>query len=109
MINRIKDMQFIDVLTGLVNAGGFLTYIDSLIEKKELSKYNAYYFNLSRFSLVNKRFGSTETDRIIVRYTDAIRDFLLPGELLGRLGGDNFTALVLKERTEEFLQILMTI
>lgn len=106
MINRIKDTQFIDGLTGLVNAGGFLTYIDSLIEKKELSKYNAYYFNLSRFSLVNKRFGSTETDKIIVRYTDAIREFLMPGELLGRLGGDNFTALVLKERTEEFLQIL---
>lgn len=106
MINRIKDMQFIDGLTGLVNAGGFLTYLDSLIGKKEFSKYNAYYFNLSRFSLVNKRFGSTETDRIIVRYTDAVRDFLLPGELLGRLGGDNFTALVLKERTEEFLQIL---
>jgi len=106
MINRIKDMQFIDGLTGLVNAGGFLTYIDSLIEKKELSKYNAYYFNLSRFSLVNRRFGSSETDKIIVRYTEAIQDFLIPGELLGRLGGDNFTALVLKERTEEFLQIL---
>lgn len=106
MINRIKDMQFIDGLTGLVNAGGFLTYIDSLIEKKELSKYNAYYFNLSRFSLVNRRFGSSETDKIIVRYTEAIRDFLIPGELLGRLGGDNFTALVLKERTEAFLQIL---
>jgi len=106
MINRIKDMQFIDGLTGLVNAGGFLTYVDSLIEKKELFKYNAYYFNLSRFSLVNRRFGSSETDKIIVRYTEAIQDFLVPGELLGRLGGDNFTALVLKERTEEFLQIL---
>lgn len=106
LINRIKDMQFIDGLTGLVNAGGFLTYIDSLIEKKELSKYNAYYFNLSRFSLVNRRFGASETDRIIVRYTEAIQDFLIPGELLGRLGGDNFTALVLKERTEAFLQIL---
>lgn len=106
MINRIKDMQFIDGLTGLVNAGGFLTYIDSLIEKKELSKYNAYYFNLSRFSLVNRRFGSSETDKIIVRYTEAVQDFLIPGELLGRLGGDNFTALVLKERTEAFLQIL---
>lgn len=106
MINRIKDMQFIDSLTGLVNAGGFLTYIGSLIEKRELSKYNAYYFNLTRFSLVNKRFGSAETDKIIVRYTEAIRDFLLPGEMLGRLGGDNFTALVLKDRTEEFLKIL---
>jgi len=61
---------------------------------------------LSRFSLVNRRFGSSETDKIIVRYTEAIQDFLVPGELLGRLGGDNFTALVLKERTEEFLQIL---
>lgn len=106
MINRLKDMQFFDGLTGLVNAGGFLTYIDSLIEKKELAKYNAYYFNLSRFSLVNRRFGSSETDKIIVRYTEAIQDFLVPGEMLGRLGGDNFTALVLKERTEEFLQIL---
>lgn len=106
MINMIRDIHFVDGLTGLVNAGGFLTYIDSLIEKKELSKYNAYYFNLSRFSLVNRRFGSSETDRIIVRYTEAIQDFLLPGEVLGRLGGDNFTALVLKERTEMFLQFL---
>ncbi len=30
----------------------------------------------------------------------------MPGEVLGRLGGDNFTALVLKERTEMFLQFL---
>lgn len=106
MINIIHDMRFYDSMTRLLNAGGFLTYIDTLIEKKELSQYNAYYFNLSRFSLVNRRFGSSETDNIIVRYTDAIQDFLLPGEVLGRLGGDNFIALVLKERTEEFLQIL---
>ncbi len=106
MINRIIDMQFIDGMTGLVNAGGFLEYIDLLIEKKQLGKYNAYYFNLSRFSLVNNRFGSKETDNIIKRYTEAIKDFMEEGELLGRLGGDNFTALVLKERTELFLQFL---
>ncbi len=106
MFNRLKDMQFVDGLTGLINASGFLLYLNSLIEKKELSKYNAYYFNLSRFSLVNKRFGSAETDRIIIRYTEALEEFLLPGEVLGRLGGDNFTALVLKERTELFLQFL---
>lgn len=106
MINRIKDMQFVDGLTGLVNAGGFLNYIDSLIEKKGLSKYNAFYFNLSHFSLVNRRFGSKETDNIIIRYTEAIQEFLEEGEMLGRLGGDNFMALVIKERTELFLQFL---
>lgn len=106
MINMIRDMRFYDDLTGLPNAGGFLTYVDSLLERKELSKYNAYYFNLTRFSLVNRRFGSSETDKIIVRYADAVKAFLVPGEKLGRLGGDNFTALVLKERTEAFLQLL---
>jgi len=106
MINRIMDMQFMDGMTGLVNAGGFLNYIDSLIEQKEIGKYNVFYFNLSRFSLVNRRFGSKETDNIIIRYTEAIKDFLQGGEILGRLGGDNFTALVLKERTELFLQFL---
>lgn len=106
MINRIRDMQFVDGLTGLVNAGGFLTYIDSLIENGEIAKYNAFYFNLSRFSLVNKRYGSKETDNIIIRYTEAIQEFMEEGELLGRLGGDNFTALVLKERTDMFLQFL---
>lgn len=106
MINRIIDMQFMDGLTGLVNAGGFLTYIDNLIDRNELSKYNAFYFNLSRFSLVNKRFGSKETDNIIIRYTEAIQDFMEEEELLGRLGGDNFIALVSKERTDMFLQFL---
>ncbi len=106
MNNIIRNLKYYDGLTGLVNAGGFLLYFDSLVVKKQHTKYNAYYFNLSRFSLVNKRFGSAETDKIIVRYTNAVQDFLLPGEMLGRLGGDNFTALILKERTEKFLQLL---
>lgn len=106
MNNIIRNLKYYDGLTGLVNAGGFLLYFDSLIAENQHIKYNVYYFNLSRFNLVNKRFGSAETDKIIVRYTNAVQDFLLPGEMLGRLGGDNFAALILKERTDEFLQLL---
>ncbi len=106
MMNIIQEFKFIDGLTGLPNSGGVLTYIESLMEKRELEKYNAYYFDLSNFSLVNKRFGSREADKIIVRYVEAIRDFLLQGEIVGRIGGDNFVALVFKERTEQFLQFL---
>ena len=106
MINMVRDLRCTDDLTGLPNAGGFLTYVDSLLENNELIKYNMYYFNLTRFSLVNRRFGSTETDKIIVRYTESLKKFLLPGEIIGRLGGDNFVALVLKERTDLFLKLL---
>ena len=106
LINLVKYMGLNDSLTGLPNSGGILTYMDGLLAKGELTDYNAYYFNLSRFSLVNRKFGSKETDRIIVRYCNILKAFLTGNELLGRLGGDNFVALIRKERTEEFLKLL---
>lgn len=106
LINHVKKLSLTDGLTGLPNSGGFLTYVDELLERKELSRYNAYYFNLTRFSLVNKRFGARETDMIIVRYSEKLQEFLHLGECVGRLGGDNFVALILKEHTEEFLKLL---
>ncbi|MGN1187633.1 MAG: EAL domain-containing protein, partial [Lachnospiraceae bacterium] len=106
LINMLKKGSLTDALTGLVNAGGFLTHVDELLEKNELIQYNAYFMNLERFSLVNKRFGAKETDTIIARYADALRDFLTEGECVGRLGGDNFVALIKKERRELFENLL---
>lgn len=106
MINAIKQIGHTDQLTGLPNTGGFLTHIDKIIAKGEITKYNAFYFNLARFSLVNKRFGTKETDTIIYRYANEVAAFFQEGECLGRLGGDNFVAIVKKERTREFLQLI---
>ncbi len=106
MINAIKQIGLTDQLTGLPNTGGFLTYVDEVINRGELTKYNAFYFNLARFSLVNKRFGTKETDTIIYRYAKEVSNFLQKGECLGRLGGDNFVAIIKKERTTEFLDLL---
>ena len=106
LINHVKRLSLTDSMTDIPNSGGFLTHVDKLLERKELTRYNAYYFNLTRFSLVNKRFGSRETDTVIVRYTKELQKFLKEDECLGRLGGDNFVALILKERTDEFLKLL---
>lgn len=103
LINRVKKITHTDRLTGLPNSEGFIECAEELFRKKELTRYNAYYFNLTRFSLVNKRFGSGETDVIIARYSQELTKFLKEGECIGRLGGDNFVALILKERTDEFL------
>lgn len=106
LINQVKKQSLTDSLTGLVNAGGFLVYVDELLEKGELTCYNAFYLNLERFGLVNKRFGVKETDTIIVRYANALKDFLVEGECAGRLGGDNFVTLIRKERTDQFVEFL---
>lgn len=106
LINQVRKLALTDSLTGLPNSGGFLTYVDTLLQKGELTKYNSYYFNLTRFSLINKRFGVKEADTIIARYAGELKKFLVEGECAGRLGGDNFVALILKERTEDFLQFI---
>ena len=106
LINHVKKLSLTDSLTGLPNSGGFLSYIEERLNKKELTRYNAYYFNLARFCLINERFGVKETDTIIVRYSQELLKFLKDGECIGRLGGDNFVALILKERTSAFLELL---
>ena len=106
LINMVKKSSLTDALTGLVNSGGFLSYADELLKKNELVQYNGFFINLERFSLVNKRFGAKETDTIIIRYADAIRRSLAEGECLGRLGGDNFVALIRKENMDRFSDML---
>lgn len=106
MINLVHDIGQMDSLTGLPNSGGFLNYIDDQLKKGKLLQYNTYYFNLTRFGLINKRFGVKETDRIIARYASVVVEFLQDGERLGRLGGDNFVALIRKERNDEFLKLI---
>ncbi len=106
MINLVHDIGQMDSLTGLPNSGGFLSYIDEQLKAGKLLQYNMYYFNLTRFGLINKRFGVKETDRVIARYASVLVEFLQEGERLGRLGGDNFVALIRKERNEEFLELI---
>lgn len=106
LIDHVKRLALTDTLTGILNTDGYLCHAQELLEKGELIQYNAYYFNLARFSLVNKRFGSAETNTILVRYTKVVEDFLQDGECIGRLGGDNFVALIRKERMDAFLKLL---
>ncbi len=104
MINAVMEMGLTDIQTGLLNTRGFMSYAQELIRTGELIQYNGFYFNLSHFSLVNKRFGVKETDTIICRYADKLRDFIQDGECIARLGGDNFVALIKKPRTYDFLE-----
>lgn len=109
LINAVKEMGLTDVLTGLPNSRGFVIYAQELIRTGEIMQYNGFYFNLSHFSLVNKRFGGKESDVIISRYAKDIHGFLQDGECIARLGGDNFVALVKKERTQDFLNYISSV
>ncbi len=102
----VQKSAMTQYLTGLPNSGGFISFATRKMITGELKRYNSYYFNLKGFGLINRRFGPEETDNIIIRYTRVLMEFASDDEIIGHLGGDNFVALIYKEKTEAFLNLL---
>ncbi len=93
-------------LTGLPNPYGYLLEMEKKIAQKEISRYDALYFDIVRMGQINRKYGNKAGDEAIIRYAHAVHEFLTGDEVLGRLGGNFFVAMVLKERIDEFLQFL---
>ena len=102
LFDQIRLTALTNYLTGLPNAGGYLEVIKSLVKSGKLDEYDSYYYNLKSMGLFNMRFGGEEGDRIIQRYAALCREFIRPDECIAHFGGDNFVALIRRERAEEF-------
>lgn len=102
----VKKYETSDGLTGLPDAIGIVNIIVSKYRNHTLTRYNAYYFNLVSFALLNRRYGYQAVNQLIITYAGILKDFTVGGECVGRLGGDNFVALIRKERTKDFLNLL---
>ncbi|WP_035773365.1 putative bifunctional diguanylate cyclase/phosphodiesterase [Butyrivibrio sp. VCD2006] len=98
--------QMMHYLTGLPNAGGYIKRVSDCIKAGTITEYTAFYFNLKGFGNINQRYGMESGDRILVQFTDKVKEFLMEDEILGHLGGDNFVALIKKDRKEKFCRLL---
>ena len=103
---QVRHSAMTNYLTGYPNSGGYLREASKILARGCIGNYTAFYFNLKGTSIINLRFGQAEGDQIIKRYADALYETLMPDELLGHLGGDNFVALVRKDRSEAFIRRL---
>jgi len=95
-----------EIATGLPNTYGYFHEVDKIINLHDITQYNGYYFDIVRMSQVNNRFGKQKGDQVIIDYARYIKKRLDKDEILGRLGGNFFVALVKKEHTEDFLKLL---
>ena len=80
-----------DALTGVLNRATFEDECARLIERAEAGRGHALIMaDLDRFKMTNDRYGHVAGDRVIVEsvagMTGAVRD----GDLVGRVGGDEF-------------------
>lgn len=77
-----------DPLTGLRNREGVAEQINHIL--KQESEGTFFIMDMDNFKSVNDTYGHMEGDRVLVRFAQALRKTLDPGDIAARIGGDEF-------------------
>ena len=107
--NVVKKSAMTQYLTGLPNSGGFIAFVSDKFAGGDIMKYDSFFFNLKSFGLISRRYGVSEGDEIMKRYARSLREFAEDDEIIAHFGGDNYTALIKKDRTKKFLKYIASI
>ncbi|MEG2213535.1 MAG: diguanylate cyclase, partial [Clostridiales bacterium] len=86
---RIRSRQ--DALTGLLNRLAFTEEVEKLFFLSAPGVRHAFMMiDLDYFKQVNDTYGHLEGDRVLFFVADKLKTLLRNGDLLGRIGGDEF-------------------
>ncbi|MCM1082139.1 MAG: GGDEF domain-containing protein [Clostridium sp.] len=94
---RLSVISQSDELTGLYNRRGFLEHAQSIIHnKKNNGKHGLIvYADMDNLKMINDKFGHDEGDFALKEIASILTDVFRRSDIVGRLGGDEFTALAL--------------
>ncbi len=98
-----------DKLTGVYNSYGFRNEVERICNEKRSIYYDAFYFDIVRMGVINSKYGNSVGDFVLKKYVHIIKKKMQKDEVLGRLGGDFFIALVKKENSDAFLELLSSV
>ncbi len=99
---RHRTAAMVDPLTGIANRRSFLQDAAALAKRHNGSPRPTavLLIDLDHFKSVNDRFGHAIGDRVLEIFADAARKSIRSTDLLGRLGGEEFAA-ILRDTGEE--------
>jgi diguanylate cyclase (GGDEF)-like protein len=91
-----KTAAATDPLTGLLNRRGFMERTELLIGRRARgsSRVSLLMFDLDHFKLINDRYGHAVGDAALRVFSENIQYTMREGDVIGRLGGEEFAALV---------------
>lgn len=95
-IARLSWQASHDALTGLTNRRGFEDRLRlALVElAKKPSSHGLMFLDIDQFKLVNDTCGHAAGDSLLQQVSDALLKYLRSGDLLARIGGDEFGVLM---------------
>jgi diguanylate cyclase (GGDEF)-like protein len=95
---RHRTAAMVDPLTGIANRRSFLQDAEA-IAKRHLGNPRptaALLIDLDHFKSINDRFGHAVGDRVLAIFANAARKSMRGSDLIGRLGGEEFAAILVE-------------
>ncbi|EAS46697.1 diguanylate cyclase, putative [marine gamma proteobacterium HTCC2207] len=103
------QLAVLDELTEISNRRGFMTLVGYAICMCVRQKISAslVFFDLDKFKLINDTYGHSEGDRALVTFAKILHKTLRESDLVARIGGDEFAALLLDTPKASALDVIL--
>lgn len=100
-------LAYHDTLTNLPNRAEFERYISESIKKKSQQKLIILFIDLDRFKVINDTLGHDIGDEMLIVLGKRIARILGEKNLLARIGGDEFVAIIETKKDMEMIDVLV--
>ena len=103
----LHNLARIDPLTGVTNRLGLLEASKTLLARarRKNESIGVLLIDADHFKNVNDRFGHDDGDRVLLELVSNIRRMLRTGDLVGRVGGEEFLVLSPSVQTPDLLAL----
>ncbi|MGP3952472.1 putative bifunctional diguanylate cyclase/phosphodiesterase [Streptomyces sp. 7N604] len=100
---RLRYEATHDALTGLPNRTLFFERLRAALAARDgVARFGLCYLDLDGFKVVNDSLGHEVGDRLLVEVADRLQTCVTaPDQLIARIGGDEFVALIMDPETQE--------
>jgi diguanylate cyclase (GGDEF)-like protein len=94
--DKLRDLAAIDDLTNIPNRRQFLKELDIEFRRtiREGRSFSVLMFDADNFKSINDRFGHSAGDEVLRALASRARAIIRETDLLGRLGGEEFAAVL---------------
>ena len=100
----VEKKSVTDLLTGLFNKLSFEERSKEYLTDRVVgAKATLFIFDFDDFKHVNDNFGHQIGDEALKMFAGILKDYFHPTDVIGRVGGDEFMALVMGEMPEGFI------
>jgi diguanylate cyclase (GGDEF)-like protein len=100
---ELEHLSVTDSLTGIGNRRYFHQKIEEEIQRAKRYKHSLslVMFDIDFFKQVNDKHGHSVGDEVLIEYTKLIASLLREGDLLSRIGGEEFMIILPHARRDE--------